>query len=52
MKLPKRKSVLYKRRYNREYYEKHAEELKAKRRARYRALVLGRRLGAEPTPAP
>ena len=28
--------------YNRLYYDKHAETLKAKRRARYRAKVLGK----------
>ncbi len=46
VRLPKRASVRWKRRYNREYYEAHAEQLKAKRRARYRASVLGQRLGA------
>lgn len=30
-----------KRRYNRAHYKQHAETLKAKRRARYRAKVLG-----------
>lgn len=47
VRLPKRASVRWKRRYNRAYYEAHAEQLKAKRRARYRASVLRQRLGAE-----